>query len=492
MTGVVLSKGLSFVQAFAVAKALGPADFGVWVTLLLVASYGPILCLGTVEAMLKQVPFFRGRNDPDRVKETEDGVMGSIVLSAVLVVAIGIASPAFAPAVFPDIPVFLVATILVTIGISYFSAYFYHRFAAYENFRMTGFLDFFRAAAALIWIGGLGWFRGLPGAIGGYFLHELTTCVLSIVLNVRCYGKVGVSFRRVLLVSAVRIGFPITIVWWILILQNSVDRVVLGGLLGPLAVGHYGLGISITAMLAVMPMVVGRVLYPKVNMQIGLKADEGALRRLVLTPTMVLGALLANMQLLILALMPILYNELLPKYRPGLLSAQILIIGCFSACLLRNGANYLIAANKERLFLKYVFVSLVFNVVADVVAVKCGWGIEGVAVGTSAAGFLLNVLVWRRALRNLGFHRSALWSQIAALYLPQVFLGVTIAAIHVAFGGFLENIGPSSIGLTALAVFLLNAGLGWVPIYRREILSWRRILVREKGASARQSVAGAV
>src|SRR5207245_1919657 len=90
LVAVVLGKGVGFLQSFVVAKALGPTSFGAWVTLLLIVSYSPIFCLGTLEAMLKEVPFYRGRNDLSRVREIEDGVLGSIVLAASVFVAAGL------------------------------------------------------------------------------------------------------------------------------------------------------------------------------------------------------------------------------------------------------------------------------------------------------------------------------------------------------------------------------------------------------------------
>jgi O-antigen/teichoic acid export membrane protein len=491
LSGVVLAKSLGFLQSFIVAKTLAPANFGVWVTLMLVASYGPIVCLGTVETLLKQVPYYRGRNEPDRVKEIEDGILGSIVLASLFALAASLTTPFVMASTSLSAHSSLIVMVFVTMALGYFSAYFYHRFAAYEDFKSTGLIDFLRAAVALLFVGGMGWKWGLQGAVLGYLLHEAVTCLVLVLLNVRRHGKVGVSFRRDLLVHAVRVGFPITIVWWVLILQNSVDRVVLGSLLGPLSVGHYGLGLSVMSILSIVPMVVGRVLYPKVNRQFGEGADQNAMRRLVFAPTLALATLLANLQVLLLAATPILYNELLPKYRPGLLSGQILILGCFFVCLLRNGANYLIAANKQRLFLKYILISLIFNILTDVALVKTGWGIEGVALGTSVAGVLLNTLVWRRVSLELGFERAAVWLKIGGLYFPSIVLVTSVIAFRLVYHGFLEKVDSLSFMLYAALFFVLNGALSCVQLYRTEMRSWRQAFLQRKldwkSSSARRS-----
>src|SRR5437763_4454570 len=89
LLAMLLARSLGFVQTFFVAKALGPADFGVWVTLMLIVSYGPIGCLGAVETLLKEVPYYLGRNDPDHVRKIENGVMGAVMKAAIAVATLG-------------------------------------------------------------------------------------------------------------------------------------------------------------------------------------------------------------------------------------------------------------------------------------------------------------------------------------------------------------------------------------------------------------------
>src|SRR5262249_6377717 len=261
---------------------------------------------------------------------------------------LGFIAPFVFPAVILGIPRNMIWAVSATIAASLFSGYFYHRSAAHEAFKLTGLIDFIRAVAAFVLVCGLSALWGLRGAVAGFLAHELVVLLVSGWLSFSRQGAVGVSLRAGLLIDIVKVGFPITIVWWVLILQNSVDRVVLGSLIGPTAVGHYGLGLSVAGLLAVVPMALARVLYPQVNRAFGRVTDVESMKRLLIAPTIVLGVMLANMQLLILALLPFLYNRVLPKYGPGLAAGQVLVIGTFFICLLRNGANYLIAINEQR------------------------------------------------------------------------------------------------------------------------------------------------
>jgi O-antigen/teichoic acid export membrane protein len=316
----------------------------------------------------------------------------------------------------------------------------------------------------------------------GYLAHEAIMCLVTSVSNVRLHGGVGVSFRKELLVDTVRVGLPITLLWWTLTLTGTVDRVVLGGLLGAKAVGYYFFGVSVAGLLALVPMVVGRVLYPKVSKQFGQASDFDSMKRLVLAPTMALGALLVNLQAVLLIAMPFVYDVLLPKYRPGLLAGEILLVGSFFGCLLRNGANYLIAANHERVFLKYIVATLIFNVVSDVSLVKLGLGIEGVALGTSLAGMFLTTLVWRRVFKGLGLKPIAARSALLGVYLPLILLLGGVGMVHLICPQALRVFGGASIAAGVALLACVNGLLCCFSLYRDEMAEWKKELWKIRAA----------
>jgi O-antigen/teichoic acid export membrane protein len=485
LAAAVLSKPLGFLLSLVIAKSLGPADFGVWVTLQLIVSYSPIIGLGTVETLLKLVPRYLGRRDMHRVHEIENSVIGSIALAAFIVIGAAFFLLLLFPSTLRGISSSLLAMMLIASATSFVTGYFYTRFAAYENFKAAGSMDFLRSSLALVFVGSMVWLWGLRGAVAGYVLHELGTCVLTTLINVRCHGKVRLTLRRDLFIQSVRVGFPITVLWWVLTLTGSVDRVVLGSLLGPLAVGHYGLALSIVNVLYLLPVVVGRVLYPQLNRHIGRADESGSTKQIVLIPTLALGTLLANMQLALLVTMPYLYNRLLPKYHPGLTAGQILMLGAFFGCVMRNGANYLIAVNQERVFIKYIVLTLLFNVISDVSLVKAGFGIAGVALGTSLAGLLLTTLVWRRVLIRLGFVR--VWTTLLVIYLPITLVVGATVCLRLAYSTAFTTFDGSAVTRGLGLLVLVNGLLYCSSTYRAEFQSWRRVISTIKATLSERS-----
>lgn len=476
LIALVFAKAVGSLQSFLLAHAFGPENFGVWVTLLLVGSYIPIVSLGAGEALVKKVPYFLGRKEMNRVHEVESSVLGALVITAFVIVILAILALLILPLTSIKINRFIVALWLCALAVGQISVYFYQRFMAYENFKMNGAMDAFRSVMAFLFVAGSAWVWGLPGAVFGYFLHETIICGTSAFLSIRAYGAPGITFRRESIIAAIRVGFPITLLLWVLCLTVSVDRVVLGGMIGAKAVGYYGFGLSLTSLLGLLPGVVGRVLYPKLNKQFGERADSESMKRLVVAPTLAVGTLSVNVQAALVVAAPILYGLVLPKYHPGLLAGQILILGSYFGSLLQTGRNYLVATNHERVILKYIGVTLIFNLVFDVGFVRAGFGTAGVAAGTSIAGLLLTSLVWRRVLIGLGFTRRGMWSTLCQLFLPVIALSTVFGMFCIFDRPVLEK--PSFFLLPVGIVMLLvvNGILWCFPVYRAEAVNWKRKL----------------
>ena len=89
LVAVVLAKFIGSFTSFFIARYLSPADYGIWISLMLIVSYSPIVCLGTVEALVKQYPYYVGKGDIERAREVEAGVFGSVIASGAVLVFVG-------------------------------------------------------------------------------------------------------------------------------------------------------------------------------------------------------------------------------------------------------------------------------------------------------------------------------------------------------------------------------------------------------------------
>ena len=283
-----------------------------WITLLLLVAYGPIICFGTVETMIKRVPQFRASARYDDVAKLESSVCGSTVLAAgVWLTGIGI----FIYYVTGDLAIHarLIGEMASAVAVSFVTGFFLWRLHAHEDFKLVGVLELARAAFSFLLVVGGCYFWGLTGGVRGYVIQEVFIAVLCAQQTIKRQGPVSASFNVFRIWCAAKEGFPISLSWWMFVIQNSVDRLLIGIWISAYAVGLYGLAISLTNVFAIVPTVVGRVLYPRVNYQMHGGASDSEIASSLLRPTRSLAAAIAMAQALLLLAMPVIYIKILPK-----------------------------------------------------------------------------------------------------------------------------------------------------------------------------------
>jgi O-antigen/teichoic acid export membrane protein len=304
----------------------------------------------------------------------------------------------------------------------------------------------------------LSWKWGLVGAAWAIFLNEIVVLSYSLYVNVKILGSVRPTFSPTILRRLISVGFPITVIWWTYMLQTTVDRLMSMWMLGKEATGYYGLGASIVAALVLIPMVVGRVLYPKVNEEVGKDADRLTLEAYVVAPARALALVLPPLIGVLIILVPDLYRIVFVKYLPGAQSAQILLAGAYFACLIRSGVNYLVAIDKQNGVLAIVGASLSVNVILSFILVKAGLGINGIAIGMTVSCLALTSLLWKSVFVQLGFSGRNQALRLFHLYLPFciciVFAGGLAAARY-----WTHAIASLTLDLVAAALFVLVYGI---------------------------------
>lgn len=443
-------KFLGMFTSFFVAKLLAPADYGVWITLSLIVSYSGFLHLGTASALMKEGPYYIGQKNLKRLSEIEKGVMAWLSIVGLLIVLSALTLHLFVSAESVGKEFFLLRIVLIATLIDLICVFNHVRFAIHQDFQYAGTMDSVGGVLRLALYVGLSYHFGLYGTVYALLLCDIVLCLLSSRISIREYGRFGVKYDYRLIWSLMKVGFPLMIINFIFILLTSADRWVSISMLGRVATGYYGLGGSMVAMIVMLPYAINRVLFPKLNERMGATSDQTTLLPLIIAPGRAFSLILPFLLGLVALLCPFIFLVLLPKYAPGLLSAQILILGCFFVCIMRNGANFLIATNRQLVLMKYVIFGLVINVLGNIGLVKIGYGIEGIALCTAVSEFIVCTLIWRFIFASLGCRASEQWKEVALLYLPYGILLAFFFAFSLLFSSFGAN--PTVMGL-------LHAGL---------------------------------
>ncbi len=477
---VVVSKILGAATTFCAASILLPADYGIWATLTLVISLSTIFLFGSVETLVKQVPYYQGQANEAMIGTVDGGVCASVFLSSALLLLLSLAFLFFHPGIAKGSLVHFIQITLVTAALSLFTCFFYYRLSAFSRFGEVSLLNSSRAFVTFLFVIALGWKWHLGGMVVGGLCAELSMLLLSIVLNKRLNRPVVPVFKATLLGNLIRIGFPITMVWWAYMVMTSIGRIISISLLGRTATGYYSLGVSIVSLIVLIPAAIGQVLYPQVSEKVGRNAGRESLMRYVVYPAQILSLVVPLILGVMLLLTPFVLRQFFPRYTPSISPAQILLTGAFFICFIKNGVNYLVATDKQSTVFMYVVVSLLVNVAVTVAAVKMNFNIRGIAAGTVTGSLLLTTLIWKSVFKRFGYPLRRQWEKIFQLYAPCFIM----TAIVLLILGTLKKYAPAvavnpgvTIPLFALLYFLTLSAVpylrSWSVAMLQELDGWR-------------------
>lgn len=469
-------KSASAVTALVVAGLLSPGQYGTWITLLVGVSYAPIVALGTVEALLKRFPFLTGGGQFERAISLERSVFSSVAIASVVLMVAGWVLTTWYPALALGVDVRLVRLMVATGSLANLSAFFYFRFSAHQDFKRASKIDTWRAMVTLICLLAATPVWSLTGAVTGLLLAEGIVCVASAWLSIRHLGRLRLTSAPRDMMDCIKVGFPITLIWWVYILQGSADRLVAMACLGDTAAGFYGLGASVVSLVVLLPAAVNRALYPRVNEKLGLTAPQQELTRLVIVPAQVLSMVLPPAIGLLVVGAPFLYYVVVPKYGPGLASAQLLLLGSFFLAIIRGGASFLIATDQQRGVLVYLVVGLVSNVLGSIALAKAGYGIVGVAASSALSTCLLASLIWLAVFRQLGSTRRERLGKLGELYLPYVISVTVLAAYRAILPGSLDSPGMHLVLLGAGYLLVFTLAMSMVRAVRVRVTEIARLM----------------
>jgi O-antigen/teichoic acid export membrane protein len=436
---------------------------------LLLSAYAPIFSLGTVETLLKIVPFLNGDGEREKAKEIEKSVFTFIlIVSAFFLVAL-FAVPLVLVSDSLKQYIMITRLMLLAVSISMLSAFYYYRLEAYKKFSIVSAITSFRSVATLVLQISLGLLLGLTGVVLGYLLSEVLVCACSVFLSRRLPNSLGLRGNSSLYGMLIKTGMPITIIWWTFMIQTTVDRLVSMSMLGEVQTGFYGIGMSLTAAYLMLPDAINQVLYPSVNEKYGQTRRPQDLAPLVVDPARIMSLVLPFLSCAFVLLLPLIFNYIVPKYIPGLLAAQILIIGALFSGLTRGGANLLISIDKQRLLLALILGSTFLNLVGNILLVRLGLGIAGIAISTAVSSSLLALAVWLLVFKAIGFSMRKGLKLTFELFFPSI-----IFALLASANGVLNRKLPSTINVKSILsiVTLLLAYCGIIfaiPRYRSSI-----------------------
>ncbi len=359
--------------------------------------------LGVNKAAVYKIPFFLGKGDAKKAEETKD-LAFSFILLASLLTSIGLIT--FGLVFIRTLPIEWVAgffAISVFMIINRIYLFYVLLLRANGNFSVLSKGVLFDAVMNLVLVVTIVKNFSLYGVF-------IVVCILAVLNTFFLYflSRYTLRFRFQLkgILELIKYGVPLLLFGVLNIILKTVDRIMIAKMMGLTHVGYYSIGIMGKNYAAGISSHLSVVSIPKILGEYGKRENIDDIKKFVIVPTKTIAYLMAPCLALIYFAAPVLVKLLLPQYVPGILSLQILLISVFFSSCVSQTMQFLIAINKRDKLVIFSVFAIILNVLLNYVFIKKGYGIHGVAWGTSLTSFFVFLIIQYYAMAQFAEHRK--------------------------------------------------------------------------------------
>ncbi len=404
------------VRAVAIAKGvflaslLGPSSYGIVAAFTAFLAYTQYFDFGLVHGQYREVPILRGGGRHAEARTVASATYGGAL-------ALGAAA-------------FVVLAILALLQ---------------------------RASAAVIdlvatILAGLRW-----GAVGAIAVAPITFFVQFALLFQGLERPLPPSFSWKVWQRLALIGIPIELIWAANANMITVDKIVALVGLGQRSLGLYALAAAAGTLIMVGPTAIAVQFTPRILEKIGASPKGSGALETMARGLDILVLIAAPVVAASIVLLPALTRALLPAYVPAVQAAQILVV---ASALLASGipfVSYVVGRGRQWLVVWLYLGNAIFNIGLDVLLLRAGAGITGIAIG-SLTSYALLAIAMRMLVLRLATGQGRRFALRLALPLAPIAwgagVGVAVATSLAALGST-QDLGPSIIG-ACCAIFLVG------------------------------------
>ncbi len=417
------SQILQTVKGIIVSKFLGPVNLGIWSNLMLIVSYADFLQLGTLQVLTRDYPREKAKgNEEECQKLVDTNFTYHIIIGLIFFLGIIIYTFIFFNSI---TPVFRWG--LLTIGFLFLLMRIYEfisrtirAFDKIKEIMVSGIV--FSICIVITGIILTYYFQ-----LYGLFLSMLITYIISIIfILIYVPFKFKFDFDTKKIGYIIIAGLPIMLVNFFYSLVRSIDKVFILAFLNHEDLGYYHFSIMITGFFMMVPFAIASQMFPKLSFKFGSVTDKKQMFNFVFKPTLGLSYFEFFITGYGLIGVPFLINLFLPEYRESIPPFEIISVGLFFLSISGIIGNFLIVIHRQNDILKVSIATLIICLITDYVFLKLGYGISGVALGTSITYVFYGLGVIFYGMKNVTDDFKIIFRSISKISVPMLlcFAGV--------------------------------------------------------------------
>jgi O-antigen/teichoic acid export membrane protein len=447
-----ITQGIGFFTAIALRKFLGPFYMGIWSLLKVVLGYASHSTLIMNKGAAVKIPLHSGEGD----REAEDNVK-NIVFTFILVVSV-LTSLALLIASVVLRQRYPVVVIVGLVALSFYMfldnlcSFYQMLLRAKHNFSVLSKAIIFEAIINLTLI----MLLVRKFELYGLYITLIITALLNLIFMHLFAGykvKLIIDKKKLLgLWEIFRTSIPIVLVsllYWVL---GTLDRIMIGKMIGIAFVGFYSIPVMTKAYVGQLSSF-GTVLYPRLMEAYGEKKSAKEIEKYVIVPIRINAYILPSVLGAVFFIVPLLVRKILPEYIPGILAMQILLIGIFFETCRAQSFFFIIALKKQAKVIPIAVIAIGLNVLGNYILIKMGYGIYGVAAATAFVSFLSFLGIQIYAMRHFAMIKDII-GFLVEIIIPLIYTAVVALFLErfLATGNVYYDVICKSLGLTFSSV----------------------------------------
>ncbi len=362
--------------------------------LFMIIEYFKYSHLGLIQALDREIPFYNGQGQGDKVQEIQKVsynfyFFATCLISMCVLMAAGVMKlsgyqPPYLEG-FYIVPFLLMAYMFVT----YYRVILrsHHQFSLLSRLNLLSALVEVTACVGLVMIWGIqGVILGLTLTflLGGIYIRKKS--MLRFPLHLK-----WIKFRE--LRRLLKIGIPLILYDSLRMVFLSVDKIMIIALLGYTQLGLYSVATMAFNFLMPLPKSIFNVIAPRFYEAFGKTENIESMKKYLIEPTIVVGYLFSILiGIGVIFLIPMIFH-ILPQYRDGIQAVTILLISSFFYSIIFMWGFFLIAMHKQMKMVYFNLIAVILSIGLNLFFVKgLHWGIAGIAVGTSITYAVLSTI----------------------------------------------------------------------------------------------------
>lgn len=384
---------------FLLAIWLGPEMLGIWFTLNLIIRFSPFTSIGGSHGLAREISLNLKKGDQD-ISESLNDVFSLFFIVHIVFVPI-------LPLIFPESLIQgKIHLIYLTLLLSFLTQSFgliRSKLRAEIKFDFLGVIQWKYTVIWLITSVIFLYYFKLEGFISaGIFSYIIIIAAINFKSTVLNYFKLNWNYKSK--IPLMKEGFPIMLVGFSFTIMATIDRMLIIYYFDNESLGYYSFASIFFTALSMIVMLFSQLYYPRMLDSWSRYSDLLLLKALMRSQKIFSFGLVLPASLFLIFGAGFFIKWLAPEYIVSIRVLQIISVAPIFLSISNIYGNFLNTINKQYYYLLTLIGSSIINLLAGILFIKEGFGLEGVALSTviSYAFYsFLNFIISRRLISKL-------------------------------------------------------------------------------------------